>query len=90
MILRAFILALVVALGSAVEEVVVRTGKGDVRGIRVDSDKGFYYYSFRGVRYAQPPTGKLRFQVILGTTSSSFLLILFQYFLKHLCNLTKY
>jgi len=62
MILAAFVLALVVALGSAVEEVVVRTGKGDVRGIRVDSDKGFYYYSFRGVKYAQPPTGKLRFQ----------------------------
>ena len=66
MILAAFVLALVVALGSAVEEVVVRTGKGDVRGIRVDSDKGFYYYSFRGVTYAQPPTGKLRFQVILS------------------------
>ena len=66
MILTAFVLALVVALGSAIEEVVVRTGKGDVRGIRVDSDKGFYYYSFRGVKYAQPPTGKLRFKVILS------------------------
>ena len=86
MILAAFVLALVVALGSAVEEVVVRTGKGDVRGIRVDSDKGFYYYSFRGVKYAQPPTGKLRFQVILSLKKNYAIFPTVQ----HLCNLTKY
>ena len=47
----------------ASEEVVIKTSKGEVRGVRVDSDKGFYYYSFRGIRYAQPPVKELRFKV---------------------------
>ena len=48
---------------AAAEEVVVKTVKGDVRGVRVDSDNGYYYYSFRGIRYAQAPVKELRFNV---------------------------
>merc|ERR1711963_1327638 len=44
------------------EEVSVKTDKGSVKGIRQDHDFGQYYYSFRGIRYAQTPTGKLRFK----------------------------
>ena len=47
------------------EEMTVKTEKGTVRGIRVDHDFGQYYYSFRGIRYAQAPTGKLRFKVCM-------------------------
>jgi len=43
------------------EEIVLKTNKGNVRGRRVDTDQGDYYYSFRGIRYAQAPVGKLRF-----------------------------
>ena len=45
------------------EEIVLKTHKGNVRGKRVDTDQGDYYYSFRGIRYAQAPVGKLRFLV---------------------------
>ena len=45
------------------EEMKVKTDKGTVKGVRVDHDFGQYYYSFRGVRYAQAPVGKLRFKV---------------------------
>jgi len=44
------------------EDIVLKTQKGNVRGKRVDGDTGNYYYSFRGIRYAQAPTGKLRFK----------------------------
>ena len=47
------------------EEMTVKTEKGTVKGIRVDHDFGQYYYSFRGIRYAQAPTGKLRFKVCM-------------------------
>ena len=45
------------------EEIVLKTDKGNIRGIRVDTDAGLYYYSFRGIRYAQPPIESLRFKV---------------------------
>ena len=45
------------------EDIVLKTQKGNVRGKRVDAEMGAYYYSFRGIRYAQAPTGKLRFKV---------------------------
>ena len=45
------------------EDIVLKTQKGNVRGKRVDTDQGDYYYSFRGIRYAQAPVGKLRFMV---------------------------
>ena len=45
------------------EDIVLKIQKGNIRGKRVDGDTGQYYYSFRGIRYAQPPTEKLRFKV---------------------------
>lgn len=45
------------------EDIVLKIQKGNVRGKRVDGDLGQYYYSFRGMRYAQAPTEKLRFKV---------------------------
>ncbi len=45
------------------EDVKVKTDKGAVKGVREDHDEGQYYYAFKGIRYAQPPTGKLRFKV---------------------------
>lgn len=45
------------------EEMSVKTQKGSVKGVRVDHDFGQYYYSFRGIRYAKAPVGKLRFKV---------------------------
>ena len=62
----------------ASEEVVVKTSKGEVRGVRIDSDKGFYYYSFRGIRYAQPPVKELRFKV--SNIYISFLCVAYQTF----------
>ena len=58
--------ALFVALvsSSLAEDVTVKVEKGTVKGVREDGEEsGKYYYAFRGVRYAQPPTGKLRFKV---------------------------
>ena len=46
------------------EDIVLKIQKGNVRGKRVDDETGQYHYSFRGIRYAQPPVGKLRFQVM--------------------------
>merc|ERR1711963_343658 len=44
------------------EEMSVKTDKGSIKGVRVDHDFGQYYYSFRGIRYAKAPVGKLRFK----------------------------
>ncbi len=61
------VLLLVLLAGVAwAEDVSVRTEKGSVRGMREDHDRGQYYYAFKGIRYAQAPTGKLRFRVSLN------------------------
>ena len=59
------ILALALFCLSAInaEDITVKTDKGAVKGVRIDHDFGQYYYSFRGIRYAQAPVGKLRFKV---------------------------
>ena len=63
--------ALALALGclaisaTIAEDITVKINKGAVKGVRIDHDFGQYYYSFRGIRYAQAPVGKLRFKVIL-------------------------
>ena len=57
-------LVLVLASLSIAEEMSVKTEKGSIKGVRVDHDFGQYYYSFRGIRYAKAPVGKLRFKVI--------------------------
>jgi hypothetical protein len=59
------ILCLFLAFGLAsCEDVKVKSAKGTIKGTRVDHDFGQYYYSFRGIRYAKPPTEELRFMVI--------------------------
>lgn len=61
--MRGLIGALLLAFGLChAEEMSVKTPKGSVKGVRVDHDFGQYYYSFRGIRYAKAPVGKLRFK----------------------------
>lgn len=45
------------------EEPVVLTGLGRVRGSVLRSRLGELFYAFRGIRYAKPPVGDLRFKV---------------------------
>ena len=59
-LLVASIFVLGLALG---EDVTIRLEKGTVKGVREDHDMGQYYYAFKGIRYAAPPTDKLRFKV---------------------------
>lgn len=44
---------------------VVETRAGKVRGSTVQSILGKVYYAFKGIPYARPPVGELRFQVSL-------------------------
>jgi len=53
---------LLVATLAYAEEMTVQSHKGAVKGVRIDHDFGQYYYSFRGIRYAKAPVGKLRFK----------------------------
>jgi hypothetical protein len=64
-------LVLLASVAALAEDISVKMDKGTVKGIRVDHDMGQYYYSFRGVRYAQAPTGKLRFKVNIYTFQTS-------------------
>jgi Carboxylesterase type B len=50
-------------LGSGSEDPVVITSLGALRGSILTSRLGRQIYSFRGVRFAQPPVGNLRFKV---------------------------
>ena len=59
---RVVTLLLIVGLASAEEVKVKLAGVGTIRGSRVDQEMGEYYYAFKGIRYAAPPTGKLRFR----------------------------
>lgn len=54
----------------ASDTVVIETNYGPVRGIKRISAVGDEFFSFRGIPYAKPPVGGLRFKV------SSFLHIL--------------
>lgn len=47
------------------ESFVVQTNYGPVRGCKRQSIVGEEYLSFRGVPYARPPLGDLRFKVKL-------------------------
>lgn len=42
---------------------IVETNYGPVRGIKRTSAVGDHFYSFRGIPYAKPPIGDLRFKV---------------------------
>lgn len=43
--------------------IIVQTTKGPVKGIVKTSIVGEDYYRFRGIPYAKPPVGELRFKV---------------------------
>lgn len=47
------------------EQLIVETKAGKVRGARQTNFEGDEFYAFRGVPYAKPPVGQLRFQVNL-------------------------
>lgn len=42
---------------------IVETSFGPVRGIKRTSAVGDQFFSFRGIPYAKPPVGELRFKV---------------------------
>lgn len=42
---------------------VVTTGLGKIKGSTMESRLGKLFFGFRGIRYAAPPVGPLRFQV---------------------------
>lgn len=65
-----FSLFLIVSVASVTpdEFQVVQTKSGSVRGIRQTTFlKKVDFYSFRGIPYAKPPTGELRFKVCIFT-----------------------
>lgn len=45
------------------EQPVVRIAEGLLRGEKLESVRGVSYYSFKGIPYAKPPVGDLRFKV---------------------------
>ncbi|GAB6029208.1 hypothetical protein CHUAL_004979 [Chamberlinius hualienensis] len=55
-----FYASIVKSVSSA--NVIVTTANGDVRGTTTTSYSGRTFYAFRGIPYAQPPVGNLRFQ----------------------------
>lgn len=44
-------------------EPIVKTLSGPIMGMIQTSRKGLEFYAFRGIRYAEPPVGDLRFKV---------------------------
>jgi len=46
--------------------VTVDVAEGSLRGKQTTSKSGFKYYSFKGIPYAKPPIGLLRFKVSKG------------------------
>lgn len=44
-------------------KIIVQTTKGPVKGVVKTSIVGENYYRFRGIPYAKPPVGDLRFKV---------------------------
>ncbi|CAG2054512.1 unnamed protein product [Timema podura] len=55
------------------ETVTVTTSQGILRGSVNTSSIGQQYYSFQGIRYAQPPVGPLRFKIPLSSDESELL-----------------
>lgn len=45
------------------QSVVAKTSLGPIKGIQTVSYTGYNYIEFRGIPYAKPPIGKLRFKV---------------------------
>lgn len=47
----------------ASENTVVRVKQGELRGVVEETDYSDQYLAFRGIPYAKPPIGPLRFKV---------------------------
>lgn len=62
-------------------EIQVQIAKGSLKGQILKSRDGRPYYSFRGIPYAKPPIGELRFEVLNQSSNFNltFILILFRY-----------
>lgn len=61
-----FIFCLIFActgLGSAHDDPIVETKLGKVRGLALHSVVGDDFLAFKGIPYAKPPVGELRFKV---------------------------
>lgn len=43
--------------------VIAKTSLGPIKGLETISYTGYKYIEFRGIPYAKPPIGKLRFKV---------------------------
>lgn len=69
MLVRAVVLmtaALLVAAAAADDDWVdVELQHGTIRGTKVQLGDARHFYSFKGIPYAQPPVGELRFRVSL-------------------------
>lgn len=46
--------------------VTVDVAQGSLRGKQTTAKSGLKYYSFKGIPYAKPPLGQLRFKVSRG------------------------
>lgn len=46
------------------DTIIVETNYGPVRGLKRTSAVGDQFFSFRGIPYAKPPIGELRFKVM--------------------------
>ncbi|CAL1544001.1 unnamed protein product [Lymnaea stagnalis] len=55
------VLVLYVVASKAQETGVVNTPAGRVRGLKVTASNGQSLWTFRGIPFAQPPVGQLRF-----------------------------
>ena len=56
---------------------VVRTKLGEIKGSFMESRLGKRIYSFRGIRYAKPPTGQRRFKVRILKRFNFFIFFIF-------------
>lgn len=52
-------------------EIEVQITKGSLKGLTLKSRNGRSYYSFRGIPYAKPPIGELRFEVLNQSNNSN-------------------
>ncbi|RXG51844.1 Esterase-6 [Armadillidium vulgare] len=65
-----YISQLLLASGDTFDEVpLVRVKQGLIKGIKENSTEGKDFYSYLGIPYAEPPTGKLRFKAPIPKAS---------------------
>lgn len=65
MLILCIVGAVICEYSTDIEQPLVEAPIGKIRGSIIVSRHGRKIYSFRGIRYGEPPVGKQRFQVIL-------------------------